>query len=1020
MKLLYSLILVIGFFSYSFVSLAQISQGGQPISSQDPGLLKSALVFETMPRIDIDRLKAEDLLNDQNKEVPWRFGENIDVNYSLSNSGIWDQFAEGDKVWRLGIKSPGAITINLTFDNYHLPPGAKLFIYNSDKSEIIGAFTEFNNNDSKVFATTLISGDQVVIEYYEPANPVFPGELNLTRVTHGYRSAFDYAKNFGTSGSCENNVNCPEAAGWENNVNSVCMLVSGGNGFCTGALVNNTNQDGVPYILTANHCYSNPSSWVFWFNWQSSTCSNPGSSPQYNSITGATLKARNLASDFCLVQMNNTPPSNYNVYYAGWNRENVAASYGACVHHPDGDIKKISYSNTAFSSDTWSGTPSDSHWKVMWSDGVTEPGSSGAPVFDQEHRVVGQLHGGPSSCGSSQLWDFFGKFSMSWNYGTTPATRLVDWLDPINIAGITLDGYDPNAPLVDFSASTTTPCLNTPVLFTDQSTGTPSAWKWSLTPSTFEYIDGTDSLSQNPHIRFTALGNYTVTLTSTTGGNDHTITKEGYISVNAVNAAFQANSTTVVIGNSTVFTDESSCDVVSWSWNFGDGASPATSSSQGPVTVTYSTLGLKTVTLTINDSVVLTKTDYINVIDAAFNMANATVSACSGNFYDPGGPSANYGNSQDYTLVVNPGTPGKRVQVIFSSFNLESGTLCANDNLKIFDGNSITAPSLGIFCSNNSPDTVTANNADGSLTFLFHSNNSINLSGWVASVSCVEGMAAPFNFSAAAVSNSRIDLSWVPNTQNNGVMVAWSPDGLFGAPVTGSDYQPGNLIPGGGTVLYTGNSTSYSHIGLSPETLYHYKAFSFDQAMNWSNGVDAIATTLGSPTLIITPSIQTVTYPAGSTSFDVSSNYPWAVTSDATWCSVTPSGTGNGVITASYPENTGPYSRTANINVEVAGLTPQVLQVIQLPSFVSVPEGTSPEIALYPNPNSGLFTVNGPSNQQLSMELNVYDALGALVLTKQCAGSAHYSFDLTGSPEGLYYVIAKTAKKTMNWKMVLK
>ncbi len=444
MKNFYIVLLTISFSIISLVGFSQISQGGLPLSFQNPQRIIGNVPVEIMPKVDVKQLLAEDSLNEIYKDVPWRFGENIPVSFDLNNSGTWDVFPKGDRIWRLGIKCPDAYTINLTFDNYHLPPGATLFVYNIDKTQVIGAFTDFNNREDSVFATTLVMGEEIVIEYYEPSGPAFHGKLHLNRVTHGYRDAFGYIKSFGQSGSCNNNVHCPEAAEWQNQVRSACMLVTGGNGFCSGALVNNTSQDGIPYILTADHCYSDPATWVFWFNWESPTCPNPPSSPPYNSISGATLKARYSDSDFCLVQMSSTPPASYTVYYAGWNKKDSAASSGACIHHPSGDIKKISYSNTPFTSDTWTGTPANSHWKVDWSDGVTEPGSSGSPIFDQNHQIVGQLHGGPSACNASQLWDFCGKFSMSWEHGTTSDTRLKDWLDPTNIAGDTLGGFDPN------------------------------------------------------------------------------------------------------------------------------------------------------------------------------------------------------------------------------------------------------------------------------------------------------------------------------------------------------------------------------------------------------------------------------------------------------------------------------------------------------------------------------------------------------------------------------------------------
>ena len=197
---------------------------------------------------------AEDSVNERYKDIPWRFGENIPVSFDLKNSGRWDVLPNGDRIWRLGIKCPGAYTINLTFDNYHLPPGATLFEYNIDRSQVIGAFTDFNNREDSVFASTLVKGEEIMIEYYEPPDHAFPGQLHLNRVMHGYRDAYGYVKAFGDAGSCNNNVHCPEVAAWQNQVRSACMLVSGGNGFYSGSLVNNTSQDGTPYILTANHC----------------------------------------------------------------------------------------------------------------------------------------------------------------------------------------------------------------------------------------------------------------------------------------------------------------------------------------------------------------------------------------------------------------------------------------------------------------------------------------------------------------------------------------------------------------------------------------------------------------------------------------------------------------------------------------------------------------------------------------------------------------------------------------------
>ncbi|PLX13546.1 MAG: hypothetical protein C0594_01105, partial [Marinilabiliales bacterium] len=186
-------------------SQAQLSEKGEPISSypKNDNLLSKNVPYITAEATNLDALKAEDAVRDLTKSAPWRFGENIEVSYNMENSGIWETLPNGTRVWRLGIYSPGALSINLTFDNYILPDGAKLFIYNPDKTEMIGAFTSRNNQTDRVFATTLVKGDAIILEYNEPAEASFNGEIQISRITHGYRNAFEYAdKAFGSSGSC--------------------------------------------------------------------------------------------------------------------------------------------------------------------------------------------------------------------------------------------------------------------------------------------------------------------------------------------------------------------------------------------------------------------------------------------------------------------------------------------------------------------------------------------------------------------------------------------------------------------------------------------------------------------------------------------------------------------------------------------------------------------------------------------------------------------------------------------------
>ena len=505
-----------------------------------------------------------------------------------------------------------------------------------------------------------------------------------------------------------------------------------------------------------------------------------------------------------------------------------------------------------------------------------------------------------------------------------------------------------------------------------------------------------------------------------------------------------------------------------------------------PVDLTYSVTG----GASSQYSVQAAKQVVIGLIPT-YNMSTTTATTCVGNFYDPGGVTGDYSNSQDYTMTFYPGTTGNALRFIFSSFSLEANTTCSYDYLKIYDGATTSDALLGTYCGTTSPGTVTASNSSGALTFVFHSDGSVVSSGWAAAISCVSGIVTnPASFTATGYSTSQINLAWTKNASNNDVMVAWSTSSTFGTPVNGTTYSPGGTIAGGGTVLYAGNGLSYNHTSLNPNTTYYYKAFSYDgthvyssglatsastlcgtsvlpftesfagsalpncwstqisgtgavdkwtvsattnaggtasemkstyqninpaitrlitpamntlgmtqlnlsfkhfldaygtgctllvqsstDKTNWTNEawsvastatnvgpatvtttvtsnlnsattyvafvisgnlyqydywyVDDVNVTGNAATLAVTPSNQNVTSSAGTTTFTVTSSAAWTAASDQSWCTVTPSGTGNGTITATYLQNTTGSSRVANITVSASGVTPVAVTVTQ-------------------------------------------------------------------------------------------
>ena len=448
--------------------IGQQGDGGNPKSF----LFKtdnSNIVTYRFNEPDISSLRIEDSITEIYKSGPWRFGFNNSVNLNMNNSGSWTTYPDGSKVWRLKVNCENALSINLTLDNVIIPEGNELYVYNEQRDFILGKFTDYHLYEGQL-GTELVPGNTAIIEYYiAPKNKNNEAQLNINTVTHGYRTTTEFQeKAFGSSGNCNMNANCSDADPWELQKRSAVMLVSGSNGFCTGALINNSQNDGKPYVLTANHCGTNPTSWVFRFNWQAapedinqSDCTiDPSSSPSYSSLSGAVLRANRYPSDFSLVEItggliNGTVPNSYGAFFAGWDNSDNIPTSAFCFHHPRGDIKKVSFDDAPLVSANGMGsTEDDSQWEVEWDRGTTtEGGSSGSPLFDQNGRIIGQLWGGGASCFNLSEPDFYGKFSYSWNpAGSNSTNQLKYWLDPNDDGLVVLDGYFPTASVkkIDF------------------------------------------------------------------------------------------------------------------------------------------------------------------------------------------------------------------------------------------------------------------------------------------------------------------------------------------------------------------------------------------------------------------------------------------------------------------------------------------------------------------------------------------------------------------------------------------
>lgn len=468
---------IVGFFILIGIkTYGQISTNELPVSFtlENRKEVFKEIEVKMLPSIDMNKINKEDE-EDVLNGIPPRFGYLHKVNYNLDNAGTWTILPNKDKIWQLKISCPGALSINLLYDEFYLPEGGKLFIYSEDQKHTIGAFTSNNNKGNRDkhegFATGLIFSDIVTLEYYLPVTVQDKSAISVAYVVQGYRyiNLPDQkdTKYFGGSGGCEVNINCPEGSNWQKEKNAVALILVNGNRYCTGSLVNTTANDARPVFLTADHCLGGWANdikydaitdpllnhWSFYWNYESPNCTN-SSEPPIKSTVGATILANNSISDFALLSLSEDPKddSGISTYYLGWDRTEDSSAGGVGIHHPSGDVKKIStYTMSPQSTDylDYTTISTATYWRVAWvatttNHGVTEGGSSGSSLINNNRRVIGQLHGGYSSCSNLTESDWYGKLSTSWtgNDNSDNRRRLRDWLDPINLNPQYIDGSE--------------------------------------------------------------------------------------------------------------------------------------------------------------------------------------------------------------------------------------------------------------------------------------------------------------------------------------------------------------------------------------------------------------------------------------------------------------------------------------------------------------------------------------------------------------------------------------------------
>lgn len=442
-----------------FIFIASVS--GQETTGALPPSVRFGLDTHDLPTLqaapfDADLVAADDRHRDADGDLSL-YARFVVANASLDRDGLWTELPDGSRIWRVRVLSTGAQAMELFFSDTYLPQGAQVYVYDEHAEQVLGGYTKLHVTEGGHFSTGMVFGEACIVEYEEPAEVRGEGSLHLVKVAHAYRNVLHL-----NSGACNVDVNCSEGGAWADQRDAVVrirVVVPAGTGFCTGVLMNNTARDCKGYILTAFHCTRESveasehfGNYIFRFQFQRTTCATGSATgnEQWGCVPRADSNDEGgyFGSDYSLLELINPIPASYNPYWAGWDIGGQPPASGVCIHHPDGDVKKISTFSSAAGSGSWSGFTANSHWITYWEStangsGVTEPGSSGSPIFDPEKRVVGTLTGGASCCTVNgcpnpptgpDYPDYFGRMDYHFweNNPNTTEDELHWWLSPQN------------------------------------------------------------------------------------------------------------------------------------------------------------------------------------------------------------------------------------------------------------------------------------------------------------------------------------------------------------------------------------------------------------------------------------------------------------------------------------------------------------------------------------------------------------------------------------------------------------
>ena len=424
-------------FLFSLTVIAQIGKEGTPLTWSLPANGLTNNIWKTLPEMDVEAILASEISEGVVKGRPYQFAVATDVDFNLTNSGRWTNLTNGDRLWVLGLTSTSALSLNVTFNQLNLPAGSRLYVYNAEETDYIGPLSSKDNVSDAHLTLLPLLGNEIIIEYFEPFAQRGNGAVSLSSVAQGFRSlevpeTADYA--------CYEafDINASGARGEELSSSTLLMLVDNGQRICSGTFLNNTKSDGRPlFVTTEKSLIGDPSSWVFVVGLNNAACSldeaGGGLTCWNNAINGAQTLKINETSGLALLELNQSPKTDWRVFYAGWSMAEPGFDRYSVFQHALG--RNQSYSECSQDLTNVQVGNLELAKVSRWDVGNTFSGSLGSPIFNSLGQYCGSFAGGNLECEGIGN-DYFALLNSAWN-------DFSGYLNPVGESGANTQGFYP-------------------------------------------------------------------------------------------------------------------------------------------------------------------------------------------------------------------------------------------------------------------------------------------------------------------------------------------------------------------------------------------------------------------------------------------------------------------------------------------------------------------------------------------------------------------------------------------------